>query len=94
MNYDGPEEEWGAASEDAETLFQMIDSDGDGVIDKQEFEDAMHRIGATELHTLRQSLARSELSAREVRTQESSLRGTKIIIVPSPAAKTLYAIWK
>jgi len=50
------------SSRDVEELFAAIDTDGNGVIDKTEFTDAMQRVGLEQLDGLRQSLSRNELS--------------------------------
>ena len=50
------------SSRDTEELFATIDTDGNGVIDKAEFKEAMQRVGLEQLDGLRQSLSRNELS--------------------------------
>ena len=60
------------SSRDVEELFSAIDTDGNGVIDKTEFKEAMRSVGLEQLDGLRQSLSRNELS----RTRPVTFDGT------------------
>ena len=49
----------------------MIDADSSGTITRDEFSDAMRRVGLEQLRTLQLSLSRNELSRTSSRTGEA-----------------------
>ena len=63
-------------SRDVGELFSIIDADGNGVIDKDEFNFAMSRVGLDQLDGLRESLSRNELS--RTRSMVFDREGTRL----------------
>merc|ERR1719182_654222 len=67
-NADALDQNYVRTSRDVDELFSIIDTDGNGTIDKSEFKKAMTSVGLDQLDGLRQSLSRNELSRTRAKT--------------------------